>query len=70
MVIMNASIGLHIFNENYRHLRFITKLVTLPTCSVSLGVPVGVTQSRPVIADGTRQYTKGDFLGKGGVMCY
>lgn len=70
MVTMNASIGLRIFNENYRQLRFVTKLVTLPTCSVSLRVPVGVTQSTHVRADETRQYAKGDLLGKGGVMCF
>jgi len=42
---MNASIGLYIFNENYRHLRFVTKPVMLPTCGVNLRLPVGVTQS-------------------------
>jgi len=42
----------------------------LLTCSVSLRLPVGVTLSTPVRADETRQYAKGDLLGKGGVMCF
>jgi hypothetical protein len=57
---------MRVLNESYEHLRFV---IRHPLQRKS-GCTYRCTQSSPVTADETRQYAKGDLLGKGGVMCF